>query len=323
MELRHLQAFLAVVDQGSFSAAAEALGTVQSNVSAHVARLERELGVTLLERSGGRLTTEGQVVVERARRIVSEVDALVADLSAFRQELAGTVRAGMIGTLARWVVPALLADLGTRHPKLHLLVAEGTTATLEGPLLTGRLDFALLSLPLPSRELRLEPLLAEALLFVCLPDVDPFPGRDRLELEELAQVPLLLPPRSTPFRAELDAAATAAGIELHPRAELDGLRLIASLVFDGHGAAVLPASAVPQFLQGRVVARPVAGLPPRTVGVALRRRGLPSAPARAVIQAVERLARRPDALPPGLWPLEPEAVSRAEGSLRTLGVPND
>ncbi|MCK4177640.1 LysR family transcriptional regulator [Aciditerrimonas ferrireducens] len=323
MELRHLQAFLAVVDHGSFSAAAEALGTVQSNVSAQVARLERELGATLLERSGGRLTTEGQVVLERARRVLSEVEALVADLGALREELAGTVRAGMIGTLARWVVPALLADLGARHPKLQLVVAEGTSATLEGPLLTGRLDFALLSHPLPSRDLRLEPLLAEALLFVSPLDQDPFPGAEHLTMAELAQVPLLLPPPGSAFRVELDAAAAAAGVALRARAELDGLRLIASLVFDGHGAAVLPASAIPQYLQGRVRARPVEGLPSRTVGVALRRRGLPSAPARAVIQAVERLARRAEALPPGLQPIEPEVLRRAEGSLRTLGVPND
>ena len=60
MELRHLQALVAVAEHGSFSSAADHLGTVQSNISAHVARLERELGTTLVDRSAGRLTADGE-----------------------------------------------------------------------------------------------------------------------------------------------------------------------------------------------------------------------------------------------------------------------
>ena len=69
MDLRQLQALLAVAEHGTFSAAADALATVQSNVSTHVRRLERELGATLVDRHAGQLTQEGEAVVERARRI--------------------------------------------------------------------------------------------------------------------------------------------------------------------------------------------------------------------------------------------------------------
>ena len=93
MEIRHLQALVGMADHGSFSAAAEALGTVQSNVSAHVARLERELGAPLVDRSAGRLTEEGEIVVARARRMLVEMVALVADVSAMRHEVVGD-RAG-------------------------------------------------------------------------------------------------------------------------------------------------------------------------------------------------------------------------------------
>ena len=82
MELRHLQALTAISDHGTFSAAAEHLGTVQSNISAHVARLEKELGTPLIDRADGRLTEEGTVVVARARRILSELDALLSDVAA-------------------------------------------------------------------------------------------------------------------------------------------------------------------------------------------------------------------------------------------------
>ncbi len=75
MDLRQLAALVAIADHGSFSAAAKALFTVQSNVSGHIARLERELGATLVDRQRGGLTDEGVLVVEHARRIQRELDA--------------------------------------------------------------------------------------------------------------------------------------------------------------------------------------------------------------------------------------------------------
>ncbi|HZU79000.1 MAG TPA: LysR family transcriptional regulator, partial [Acidimicrobiales bacterium] len=173
MELRHLQALVAVAEHGSFSSAADALGTVQSNVSSHVARLERELGATLVDRSAGRLTPEGEVVVARAYRVVGELEALTADLGALREEVAGFVRAGMIGTTARWLVPLLLAELQLRHPKLRLMVAEGTNTLLEPQLAAGRLDIAVVTLPLAGRDLVFEPLFEEDLVLVVPVDEDP------------------------------------------------------------------------------------------------------------------------------------------------------
>jgi LysR family hydrogen peroxide-inducible transcriptional activator len=93
MDLRQLAAVTAVADTGTFSAAADVLHTVQSNVSTHIARLERELGVTLVDRAAGRLTEEGEVVVARARRIAGELDALVADVASLRSDVTGGVHA--------------------------------------------------------------------------------------------------------------------------------------------------------------------------------------------------------------------------------------
>ncbi|MEO6989793.1 MAG: LysR family transcriptional regulator, partial [Aquihabitans sp.] len=81
MDLRQLAALTAVADHRSFSAAARALHTVQSNVSTHVARLERELGATLVDRTTGELTNAGELVVGRARRIQTELEALTADVT--------------------------------------------------------------------------------------------------------------------------------------------------------------------------------------------------------------------------------------------------
>jgi LysR family hydrogen peroxide-inducible transcriptional activator len=322
MELRHLQALVAVAEHGSFSAAADALGTVQSNVSAHIARLERELKATLVDRSAGQLTAEGEIVVARAYRVVSELEALTADLGALREEVSGFVRAGMIGTTARWLVPPLLAELQAKHPKLRLMVAEGTTTMLEPQLAAGRLDLAVLTLPVAGRDLTFEPLFEEDLVLVVPLDDDPLGGAGRVDITDLGRHELLLPAPGSAFRAEIDAAVKPAGVLLRPRAEVDGVRLIATLTFEGYGPSVLPATAVPPHLRPRFRLVAVDGLPNRRVGLALRSRGLPSAPTRAVLEALRRLVARPDHLPEGLRAVTPAAVSRAEGSVRAVGVPN-
>ncbi|CAA9269432.1 MAG: hypothetical protein AVDCRST_MAG50-3390 [uncultured Acidimicrobiales bacterium] len=288
MDLRQLQALVAVADHGTFSAAADALSTVQSNVSAHIARLERELGTTLVDRSAGRLTEEGHTVVERARRIDSELEALVSDLAALQDQVTGRVRVGMIGTTARWLVPLLLDAMLGRHPGVALEVVDATSTSLEPQLLNGRLDLAVVQLPLPGADLSTQPLFDEDLMLFVPPD-HPLATADDIGVAQLADLELLLPPQGTSFRQLLDIAANAAGVKLQSCAELDGIRLIASLAMAGHGSAVLPASAIPPEMRDRVAAIRVPALPRRAVGVALRRRGLPSAASRAFLDILHQV----------------------------------
>jgi len=311
-----------VAEHGSFSSAADHLGTVQSNISAHVARLERELGTTLVDRSAGRLTADGEVVVARAYRVMGELDALVADVGALREAVAGNARVGILGTTARWLVPMLLAELSASHPRLHLVVADGTTLGLEPQLAAGRLDLAVLTFPVPGRDLVSELLFEEDIVLVVPVDDDPLSGAEHIEIADLERFELLLPAQGTPFRGEIDAAVKPAGVRLRPLVELDGVRLLASLTFEGYGPAVLPATAVPPHLRSRFRLVEVDGLVPRRVGIAQRSRGLPSAPARAVLDTLRELMATPDRLPPGVHPVSADPRTRAEGSLRVVGMPN-
>jgi DNA-binding transcriptional LysR family regulator len=281
MDLRQLAALVAVGDHGTFSAAADALHTVQSNVSTHVARLERELGATLVDRAAGRLTEEGLAVVERARRIQIELDSVVADVAALGSELRGSVRVGVLGTTGRWVVPRLVDRLSDRHPAIELMVAEGTSANIHPRLVAGTIDLALLTLPVPSGDITATELFDEDLLLVA-PEGDPLAEAVSLSIADLATTPLLLPAPGTVFRAELDADAARAGVTLLARAELDGVRLLASLAFEGFAPAIVPASSLPRWLSGPFRAIPVEGLTRRRIGLASRARGLPAAPVKAV-----------------------------------------
>ena len=307
MDLRQLNALVAVADHGSFSAAAVALLTVQSNVSAHIKKLENELNTTLVDRSSGTLTSTGELAVARARRAQAELAALAADVRALQHEVAGTVRIGIIGTTARWLVPQLLDVAPGRFRDLRLIFVESTTTTLETQLDTGHVDLAVLNLPHTTHDLLITPLFEEELVLVTSLD-HPLAAAGEISVRELDGVPILLPYRGTAFRQELDDAVAPLGITLVARAEVDSTRLIASLTFEGYGPASLPATAVPRYLEDRWAIVRVREVPPRLVGVAQRARTVPSAPVRAVLDMLTEIVFDPRLLPAGLRAVAPDRV---------------
>jgi DNA-binding transcriptional LysR family regulator len=301
MDLRQLNALLAVADHGSFSAAARAMHTVQSNVSTHVARLETEVGATLIDRTTGNLTEEGEVVATRARRIHAELEAMAADVASLNDEISGTVRAGVIGTTARWLVPRLVEEMAEQHPKVGVVIVDATTTSLLLQLTTGRLDLAVINLPTDHPDVATERLFDEDRLLV-VPKGHSLYEHDRLVLTDLAGEPLLLEPKGTAFRDQLDRQCADAGVELVSQAEVDGMRLLASLAFQGFGAALLPASAAPSWVGGEWKRVPVDGLVGRSVGLATPRRGMLSAPARALRDVLRSLVEREAPNQPGIHP---------------------
>jgi LysR family hydrogen peroxide-inducible transcriptional activator len=313
MDLRQLNAVLAVAEHGSFSAAARALHTVQSNISTHVARLEHELGVTLVDRTTGRVTDEGAAVVARARRVQAELDALAADVASVHDHVAGPARLGVIGTTARWLVPRLVETMAARHPRVQVVVYDATTSSLLLQLASGTVDLAVLGLPVDDPDLQSERLFDEDRLLV-VPSHHPLAGHERIVLADLDGVPLLVEPRGSPFRERLEQIADREGFVLRPQVEVDGTRLMASLAFQGFGAALLPASAAPTWLGGDWTRVPVEGVPGRSVGLTTRRRGLLSSPARALREVLRQVVADAALDQPGIHPVAPDDPSAAGSS---------
>ena len=285
MDIKQLRAVTAVGAHHSFSGAARSLSTVQSNISAHVARLERELGVTLIERETNELTPEGQVVAKRTQRIEAELEALASDLAALRDEVIGQVRLGVIGTTARWLVPLLLDHLSAEHPGVDVTLLDGTTSVLLPRVIEGDLDLAVVSESSHDPAVSMVSLFDEDLVLIVGAD-HPLAGRSRVSVVDLDGWEVILDVPGSRFRALLDARCQAAEVKLLPKAEIEGLRLIASLAFSGFGAAVLPASAAPYGGSQDWVAIPFDDIAGRTVGLAQRRPGMPSAAARTVAKAI-------------------------------------
>lgn len=281
MEIRQLEALVGIADHGTFSGAAEVLGTVQSNISTRIARLENQLGTELVNRATGSLTESGEIVVLRARRILSELGAIASDVSELSAEIHGKVSLGMIGTAGRWIVPLLLEAQRRTYPHIALRITEGSNSTIEPQLVHGQLDIAVLAWPALADELSQVDLFSEDLVVIVDRNHE-IARNESVTLAQLAQYELMLPLSGTPIRREIDEACREQGVELHPLIEVDGLRTIASMTFDGHGPSILPATMLSTHLRDKFVAVHIANLRRRRVILVSRRFGFPAAPVRAI-----------------------------------------
>ena len=299
MDLRQLNHLIAVAEHQSFSAAARALHTVQSNVSTHVAKLEKELGAALIDRHTMQPTAEGRAVLERARRIRTELQAINDDIVSMRHEVAGEVRIGCIGTTGRWMASPLLGRLAERHPALRPVLVDATTTSLTPRVLDGDLDMAIVNTPVVEAGLESEPLFDEEQIIVAPAD-HPLADRGTIDVADLAEHPVMLTPRGTTFRDAIDQELAAAGVRLTAAAEVDGLRLLASLAYQGYAPALLPASAVSGYPDGDWSLVHVEGLARRSVGLVRNRRTTPSMPIRAAREVVLDVIREIAPRQPGI-----------------------
>jgi DNA-binding transcriptional LysR family regulator len=301
VEIRQLEALIGIADHGSFSGAAGALGTVQSNISNRIAHLETELGTELVNRSTGLLTESGDIVVDRARRILNELRGIASDVSELSAEIHGQVVLGMIGSAGRWIVPLILEALKSTYPHIALHIVEGTNSVIEPQLVKGQLDLAVLAWPIYAAELTGVDLFSEDLVLIVDKEHALAKLPAPLSFATLAQYEILLPFRGTPIRREIDEATRLAGVELKPLIELDGLRTIASLTFDGYGPSILPATMLSRHLREKFVARPIDKIARRRVILATRRFGFPAAPVRALHALLIDVVKHAKNVPEGIY----------------------
>ena len=299
MDLRQLNLLLAVAEHHSFSGAARALHTVQSNVSTHVARLERELKTVLIDRRTMAPTAEGEAVIERAQRIRSELRAITDDISSMKNEVAGSVNIGCIGTVARWIANPLLNQLSDEYPSLRPIITDDVTSSLIPKLITGELDIAIVNSPISSSGVNTLPLFEEEYVIIASKD-HPLSKKDAIKLQDLSDLEIMLTPTGTAIRDNIDQEAAAAGVALMPVAEITGLRLLASLAMEGETPALLPASAASGHPKGNWIVVPVEGLSKRKVGLAFNQRMTPSTPVRLTIDVLTQIVSKNAPNQPGI-----------------------
>lgn len=291
MYLRQLEALLAVAEEGSFTAAADRLHTVQSNISGHVQQLEAELGVQLLVRGRrGAVPTEfGERVLDRARAVRSELGALRKDLSMLQGLETGHATLGVVGTVSRSLVPALVEEMRRVAPALSLRLTEGASERLAVEVADRELASAVVTEPVSDPRLVVEHLRDEALVGLVPASRDL--GAEPVPLAAFSDHPLILPPNGNPLRDEVDDAARSERVALRVPIEVEGIRLIADLVASGAGVSILPETAVPDDEHPAIRTVRIAGLPPRRLALITARGVQLSLADQAVGDAVRALVR--------------------------------
>ncbi len=311
MELKQLKAILAIYEYGSFTAAAEALETVQSNISAHVSKLEAELNTVLVDRSTGQITPAGRIVVDCAKQVNVDIENIPKALATFEDKITGIIKIGLIGTTASWLVPWLFQQIPKRWQLLKPQYTEGTSFGLEQELLEGYLDLIITNLPTSSAEIISSPLFTEDLVLVVGTDHH-LAKKRTIGMKDLEDIELLLPAPGTVLRTEINSAAKKAGANLSSRADIDSIRLIASLTFAGFGPAILPSTSISDYLTNRWVGIKIADLSPRTVGIARRNEPLITPSITAIIKLLDTDLIAYRRLPKGInvLPIKPMLLQR-------------
>jgi LysR family hydrogen peroxide-inducible transcriptional activator len=244
LSLRDLEYVVAVAEESHFGRAAERCNVSQPTLSVQVRKLEEALGLVLFERGNRRvmLTPAGQGIVRQARTVLAEAQRLLVLASEGRgAPLTGRLVLAAIQTLGPYLFPLVLRSLRQEFPLLALALSEARTAEILEGLRDGRIDAALLSLPVPSSGLTLSPLFIEPFLLACPADHALARG-GALRARDIAGPDLLLLDEGNCLRDQTVAACGAGSAAGRHATSLETLR---SMVAAGAGYTLLPALAAP------------------------------------------------------------------------------
>ena len=250
MELRQLRYFVRIVELGSMSRAALDLDMVQSALSQQISRLESELSTRLLQRTPrGVIPTEaGQAFFHQAQLTLRHAQQAIH--AAQQARLSGAVSMGLSPTIANVLGLPLMRAMRERYPDVRLHMVSALSGHLTSLLNARQLDLAILFDTQSARRWSVMPLLEEQLFLIQSrqqPAAPQIQHEVPISLEQLQQVPLILPSGSHGLRSSIMASFTSAGFQSQMAMEIDSLSLLMEAVAAGMGATVQPWSAVGMY----------------------------------------------------------------------------
>ncbi|MEU4343345.1 LysR family transcriptional regulator [Nocardia sp. NPDC023852] len=265
MELQQMRYVVAVAETNSFTRAAERCLVVQSALSHQIARLERELGARLFERTSRRvrLTPAGAAFLPAARQCLDAAERAAAEVAAAVGEVRGRLAVGLIPTVAAVDIPGALRDFRRQYPHVRISLRVGASEDLAEQVEQGAVDVAFLGLPTTARPqgVAAHELARDRLVAVVAPD-HPLAHEPAVDLHRLSSEVFVDLPAGTAGRAQSDQAFSAAGLDRSVAFEVTTAdSMMARLVGQGLGVAMLPSAYVPQL--AGVVTIEVADAPTR------------------------------------------------------------
>ncbi len=252
LSLHQLRCFLAAYEHGSFTAAAADLGVAQPSLSEQIRLLERSVGASLFGRAGrGVLPTEaGHALRDHAERTLASAAAAREAVASVTAVESGTIRFGMFGTARLYLGANLVADVLKRHPGVRVELIGQNSAEVESELRRGRLEAAMIALPVADPAMAVTPVAREELVYI---SADPGRLRSPVTARQLAGASLVLAETSWRTEDSLRRALTSwvqgSGHSLVTRVEVEDVETAIELVALGLVDSVVPKGALESLRQ--------------------------------------------------------------------------
>jgi len=287
MDVRLLEAFRAVVDHRSVTAAAGAMGVTQPAVSTQIARLEEAIGFALFERSGGRLkpTPEGMLFYAEATRVLGEVDRLQAATAQIREGQAGRLAIASHPWAAISLLPRLVSQFLAERPGVSVRMISRHSDVVSQLLPSESFDIGIAELPIDEASVTVAKYQMRCVAI--LPPRHPLASRKLLTPKLLAEHPMVAPARALQLPPKINAVFAAAGVPISAVVEAEFLASLCGLVAAGTGWSLVDPLSAESFSHLGLVARPFEPAILYEVGVFHRRDREPSMLAAAFLELLE------------------------------------
>ncbi|WP_047151194.1 LysR family transcriptional regulator [Aneurinibacillus tyrosinisolvens] len=241
MELRQLLYAVRIAEEQSFSKAAEKLHLAQPSLSQQIAKLERELGIILFERSTNtlKLTYAGERFFESAVKILDQVEQLKKEMEDVAELKRGTLTVGSLPITGTHILPLVLPIFKKNYPGVEVKLIEEATRTLEQLTARGTTEMSLLTLPVQDPHLEWEEIWQEE-IFLAVPPDHPLSGEKEVAVKELKNEAFIMLKKGQGFRTLAAKWCEEAGFTPRVVFESSNIETVKSLVAAGMGIAYVP-----------------------------------------------------------------------------------
>lgn len=254
MDLRHLQTFKTIAEEGSFVQAADRLQYAQSTITLQIQQLEEELGIELFDRQRKkiRLTRAGQMLLTHAHQVLNQMQQMQQDLQDLREGESGHLRIGLIEPVASKYLADVLAEFCERYPKMRLTIEVVSTITAHEKVAAGEIDLGISTPPPSNSGLSFEPLLTSPMVLL-IPEHHLLQQKKSIRFRDIQHERILLTNPPCAYRSAIEQAFMAQGTCLASSIEIGSLPTIKLAVRRGLGIAIVPQIATQPVLPGTVV----------------------------------------------------------------------
>lgn len=256
MEIRQLKAFLAIAEAKTFTAGARRVNVTQAAISMQIRQLEDEVGIPLFTRTPRRviLTEAGERLIDRARRILREHDAALAEISEIAGAEHGRLRIGSASAMfATTQLPWILEKLKNRFPNAEITVSSGTSQVLVDKIMHGDIDIAFISLPVEAASVQTDLLFSDEIVAVAHPS-HPLARQKVISAAALAGESLILGEKGGNTRRMIDDFFDMANVKPNVTMELSRQEAINQMVESKMGVGIAGAKAVSkEIAEGRLI----------------------------------------------------------------------